>query len=93
MNSDDLRARDHEARRAAQTVFDRPLVLEAGAGTGKTTTLVARLLVWTLGPGWESAREHADRRSVDRSEELGHHTTDEEADRAALFAYSGNQPR
>ncbi len=59
MNSDDLRARDHEARRAAQTVFDRPLVLEAGAGTGKTTTLIARLLVWTLGPGWESAREHA----------------------------------
>ncbi len=46
---------DRSARRLAQTEFERPLVLEAGAGTGKTTTLVARLLAWTLGPGWERA--------------------------------------
>jgi ATP-dependent helicase/nuclease subunit A len=45
-------ARDEEARRIARQVFDRPLVLEAGAGTGKTTTLVARVLAWTLGEGW-----------------------------------------
>ncbi|HYO13538.1 MAG TPA: UvrD-helicase domain-containing protein [Thermoanaerobaculia bacterium] len=50
-----LRDLDREARRAAQTRFDRPLVLEAGAGTGKTTTLIGRLLAWTLGPGWEKA--------------------------------------
>lgn len=50
-------ALDIEARRAAQTVFDRPLVLEAGAGTGKTSTLIARLLHWCLGPGWEAASE------------------------------------
>jgi ATP-dependent exoDNAse (exonuclease V) beta subunit len=48
-------AADAAARRAAQTRFDRPLVLEAGAGTGKTTTLVARLLAWCLGEGWERA--------------------------------------
>jgi ATP-dependent helicase/nuclease subunit A len=48
---------DAAARRAAQTVFDRPLAIEAGAGTGKTTTLVARLLAWCLGRGWERARE------------------------------------
>ena len=52
-----LLAADREARRLAQTEFSRPLVLEAGAGTGKTTTLVARLLAWTLGPGWERAAE------------------------------------
>jgi len=46
---------DRGARLAAQTIFDRPLLLEAGAGTGKTTTLVARALSWCLGPGWEEA--------------------------------------
>ncbi len=50
-------AADRAARRAARTVFDRPVVLEAGAGTGKTTTLVARVLTWSLGPGWERAVE------------------------------------
>jgi ATP-dependent exoDNAse (exonuclease V) beta subunit len=55
--SKDLLAQDLEARQAAQTEFVRPLVLEAGAGTGKTTTLVARLIAWTLGSGWELALE------------------------------------
>lgn len=50
-----LRAADREARRAAQRRFERPLVLEAGAGTGKTTTLIARLLAWCLGIGWDKA--------------------------------------
>jgi ATP-dependent helicase/nuclease subunit A len=50
-----LRTEDHQARRAAQRVFEVPLALEAGAGTGKTTTLVARLLAWSLGAGWEKA--------------------------------------
>ena len=49
------RAEDLAARRAAQTVFGVPVVLEAGAGTGKTTVLVARVLAWCLGPGWEAA--------------------------------------
>jgi ATP-dependent helicase/nuclease subunit A len=44
---------DAEARQLAQVEFDRPLVLEAGAGTGKTATLVARVVAWTVGPGWE----------------------------------------
>ncbi len=48
-------ARDRAARRAAQTVFDRPVIVEAGAGTGKTTILVARVLSWVLGPGWDGA--------------------------------------
>jgi ATP-dependent helicase/nuclease subunit A len=54
--SQEALAADAAARRAAQTRFDRPLVVEAGAGTGKTTTLVARLLAWCLGEGWERAR-------------------------------------
>jgi ATP-dependent exoDNAse (exonuclease V) beta subunit len=57
-----LREQDREARRAAQTRFDRPLVLQAGAGTGKTTTLIGRLLAWTLGTGWErTAKRLAER--------------------------------
>lgn len=46
---------DLDARLAAQTVFDRPFALEAGAGTGKTAALVARIAAWCLGPGWERA--------------------------------------
>ncbi len=48
---------DGAARRAAQTVFGVPVVLEAGAGTGKTTVLVARVLAWCLGPGWRAAEQ------------------------------------
>ena len=39
-NQTSPREPDSLARERAQTVFDRPLVLEAGAGTGKTSTLV-----------------------------------------------------
>src|SRR5215207_9098983 len=57
-----LRQEDREARLEAQRRFDRPLVLEAGAGTGKTTTLIGRLLAWVLGAGWErKERELAER--------------------------------
>jgi ATP-dependent helicase/nuclease subunit A len=57
-------AADHDARLVSQTVFDRPLVLEAGAGTGKTATLVARVLAWCLGPGWRRAAEELATRQV-----------------------------
>jgi ATP-dependent helicase/nuclease subunit A len=49
------RAADAAARRAAQTVFGAPLAITAGAGTGKTTVLVARVVAWCLGAGWERA--------------------------------------
>ena len=49
----DAHRADAEARRLAQIVFDRPVVLEAGAGTGKTSVLVARVVNWCLGEGWE----------------------------------------
>ncbi len=55
MMSSDLQVRDERARRAAHSVFDRPLVVMAGAGTGKTTILVSRILSWCLSPGWEGA--------------------------------------
>lgn len=51
----EAREEDRLARHAATHEFERPLVLEAGAGTGKTTTLVARIAVWSLGPGWQRA--------------------------------------
>jgi ATP-dependent helicase/nuclease subunit A len=50
-----LRREDAEARALARRVFDRPFLLEAGAGTGKTTALVTRILAWCLSPGWERA--------------------------------------
>jgi ATP-dependent helicase/nuclease subunit A len=52
-----LDADDARARRLARQVFDRPLVLEAGAGTGKTTALVTRVLAWSFGPGWQRAAD------------------------------------
>ncbi|MEM6456238.1 MAG: UvrD-helicase domain-containing protein [Acidobacteriota bacterium] len=48
---------DRDARRRAQRMFDRPLALEAGAGTGKTATLVARIVAWAVGPGWQRAAD------------------------------------
>lgn len=51
-------AADREARRLAQEELRRPLLIEAGAGTGKTATLVARVLAWCLGPGWARAEAH-----------------------------------
>ncbi|MBW2667142.1 MAG: UvrD-helicase domain-containing protein [Deltaproteobacteria bacterium] len=55
----DQRARgieaDTDARRRAQSVYGEPVVVEAGAGTGKTSILVARIVVWSLGEGWERA--------------------------------------
>jgi ATP-dependent exoDNAse (exonuclease V) beta subunit len=61
-----LREQDRDARRAAQTRFDRPLVLQAGAGTGKTTTLIGRLLSWTLGTGWERTERRLAERAASR---------------------------
>ncbi|MEM7248499.1 MAG: UvrD-helicase domain-containing protein, partial [Acidobacteriota bacterium] len=54
-----LRESDARARRLACTEFERPLVVEAGAGTGKTATLTARALAWCVGPGWERQRGDA----------------------------------
>jgi ATP-dependent exoDNAse (exonuclease V) beta subunit len=51
--SEPARALDALARARAQREFDRPLVVEAGAGTGKTAVLTSRLVAWSLGPGWE----------------------------------------
>jgi ATP-dependent helicase/nuclease subunit A len=51
-----LTEQDIEARRAAQATFSHPIVLEAGAGTGKTSALVARVIAWCLGEGWQRSR-------------------------------------
>ncbi|NUN14247.1 MAG: UvrD-helicase domain-containing protein [Myxococcales bacterium] len=47
------RRQDEVARQAAVTVFDRPVVLIAGAGTGKTAALTSRVAAWCLGEGWD----------------------------------------
>ncbi|MEM7518533.1 MAG: UvrD-helicase domain-containing protein, partial [Planctomycetota bacterium] len=47
---------DQQARDEATRVFEGPFLLEAGAGTGKTATLVARVVSWSIGPGWERAQ-------------------------------------
>ncbi len=54
--ADDL-VRDLATRERAQCSFDEAQVVEAGAGTGKTAVLVARILAWCLGTGWDRTRE------------------------------------
>ncbi|HVS18997.1 MAG TPA: UvrD-helicase domain-containing protein, partial [Planctomycetota bacterium] len=56
MNAEQLCREDAAARALARTLFDVPLALEAGAGTGKTAALVARVATWVLTGGWERAR-------------------------------------
>jgi ATP-dependent helicase/nuclease subunit A len=53
-------ANDQEARRLARERFDVPVLIEAGAGTGKTRTLIERLLAWTLEIGWAETTERLD---------------------------------
>ena len=43
---------DRATRRRAQREFSAPIVVEAGAGTGKTALLVARVVAWCMGNGW-----------------------------------------
>ncbi len=62
-----LRREDALARQLAQREFTAPLVLEAGAGTGKTATLVARIAAWSLGEGWR----RAERALADRGDDTG----------------------
>lgn len=50
-----LDADDGAARHLACSKWSVPLLLEAGAGTGKTAVLVSRIVHWLLGPGWERA--------------------------------------
>ncbi len=57
--ADELREADARARVLARREFTRPVVVEAGAGTGKTTALVARVLAWSFGPGWDRAKAFA----------------------------------
>lgn len=47
-----VRLPDEDARRLAQRELERPVAVEAGAGTGKTALLVARIAGWCVGPGW-----------------------------------------
>jgi len=48
---------DQATRGLAQDEFSKPLIVEAGAGTGKTALLVARVAAWCVGAGW---RRHHD---------------------------------
>lgn len=48
----DPRATDREQRRRARSAFGAPVLVSAGAGAGKTSALVARIVCWCLGPGW-----------------------------------------
>ncbi|MCP3986045.1 MAG: UvrD-helicase domain-containing protein [bacterium] len=52
-----FRTDDQQARMLAQRQFEVPLVLEAGAGTGKTAVLVSRIVAWCLDLGWLRAEK------------------------------------
>ncbi len=51
---------DRRARESAVATFDRHMILEAGAGTGKTSVLVDRVVAWSLGPGYDAAAGASD---------------------------------
>ena len=53
----ELRLHDERARRVACEEFRRPILVEAGAGTGKTSVLVARIVAWCIGPGYRRNRD------------------------------------
>ena len=53
---------DHAARSLAQREYEKPVSLQAGAGTGKTAVLVARVCVWCLGDGWTRTAERLEDR-------------------------------
>jgi len=58
---------DQDSRRLAQSEFNRPVVVVAGAGTGKTALLVARVAAWCVGPGWDlHTGSERDRQTVAR---------------------------
>jgi ATP-dependent helicase/nuclease subunit A len=77
---DELAQQDRKARAQVQRDFSLPLVLEAGAGTGKTTILTARVVAWCLGQGWEKAEGELGRKGA-FSREKGHSLDDEIASR------------
>jgi len=64
-STEQLRDLDAQARRRAQTLFQEPMVLEAGAGTGKTSVLVARVVTWCVGPGWPKAKARCAQKDSD----------------------------
>lgn len=53
MNPDESQLVDSDVRLRALSEFERPVLVEAGAGTGKTALLAGRILTWSLGTGWE----------------------------------------
>jgi ATP-dependent exoDNAse (exonuclease V) beta subunit len=57
---------DGATREIAQCEFTRPVVVEAGAGTGKTALLVARVAAWCVGDGWLRHSDGDDRGAVAR---------------------------
>jgi ATP-dependent helicase/nuclease subunit A len=83
------READREARREAQRRFDRPLVLEAGAGTGKTTTLIGRLLAWTLGAGWEAKEAEIAKRAAESGRSVPGPDRPDRPDRIAAAVLGG----
>ena len=67
MTRSDSQQRDKRARQAAHSEFHRPLVVVAGAGTGKTTILVSRVLSWCLDPGWEQGHQALEEHDPDKA--------------------------
>lgn len=56
---------DTEARSGSVSIFDRNTIVIAGAGTGKTTLLIGRMIFWLLGEFWQRyAKSGASERSA-----------------------------
>ena len=82
------RAFDRATRARAQREFDAPLAVEAGAGTGKTAVLIARILAWCLGVGWERAHARLKAAAPSPAPVLPEHVAREVLSRVAAITFT-----
>ncbi len=79
---------DSTARQRAACTFDRPVTVEAGAGTGKTTLLIHRLLVWTLDAGWKHAARRKRNQGAPSQEIASERTAGQILDRIVAITFT-----
>ncbi len=59
-----------EMSESSQATFSGTTIAVASAGTGKTTALMARILAWCLGPGWDKNEAHLSTTNTPPDEEV-----------------------
>ena len=76
---------EHRDLMEAYTSFACAVAVEAGAGTGKTAVLVARVVAWCLGPGWARAKERLSAEEAGDTVRVGIRVTEGQRTRTQVF--------